>query len=100
MTYTQKTAQLVGIKTDRFTQEQRTVECELELRNTQKLGWIVVVSRGGVTGFEYFSAVAAPAVCKGGWNACAGTRLEYDGLFFSESEMLRAVATLGLENIK
>jgi hypothetical protein len=100
MTYTQKTVQLVGIKTDRFTQEQRRVECELELRKTEKFGWIVIVSKGSVTGLEYFSAAKSSMMFKGGWNACAGTRLEYDGLFFSESEMLRALTALGLENKK
>ena len=48
MTFTQKTAQLVGIRTDRFTQEQRPVKCKIELRNTEKFGWIVIVSKGGV----------------------------------------------------
>ena len=100
MTYTQKTAQLIGIRTNRFTQEQRPVECELELRNTDKFGWIVIVSKGGSTGFEYFTAAQSHTIFKGGWNACIGTRLEYDGLFFSESEMLRALGALGLETDK
>jgi hypothetical protein len=95
MALAQRSVTIRGTRTDCHTGESRDVECELELRETARFGWIVLLTKGAITGFEYFSATEG-ARFGDGWNACVGTKDEYDSLAFTGSEMRRALAALGL----
>ena len=84
--------------TDCYSNAKSTIDCDLSLvkNNNNELS-ICASAEGSFTGFESFNVDAF--LLHGypnGWLACAGRRGEYDTLYISQSEIERALKSLGL----
>jgi hypothetical protein len=87
-----------GVRKNCFSGEERTISCVLTLTSTPKFGKIVHITRGGVTGWEYFGVdqKIKRDTFQSGRTACSGTPGEWDKLFIPGDEMTRALEELGL----
>lgn len=89
-----RTEKVRGIRTNAFTNEVTDVDCEILVEDNSTLGPVVKLI-GGPTGYESFCLNNVNlARLNEGWNACLGTKGQWDGLFIHGKSLIEAINKL------